>query len=415
MDTAFATVMHALGLGEAGVWAETWPRSAASFPAALPSFLEDRSVTETCAWIGMDPELIDATLATLAQIRRSPAAVRLAWHCHAELCALGVTHDAVSRWPQVPGLPLFYLPVFLSAVPRMRRLNAERGVPEDVTIETLSALEVKARNYLLAHGEWGFESKAWLWHHVNGRIYRLGRLEFSQDPYPWDYVAFRHRDTRQVLVLAGDGMRFRRDGQLDGATGITDPAAWTAQLDIDEEQIGGHPITPDGRGLPQPVLLDRGEWTMILAPGDPALGIHIPAHEPLDHAATGASLERAIPFFAHHHPERPFRVFTGFSWLLDNQLDALLPARSKVRQFLRELYLVPLPGADDAQGFNTVFGRKYDNIDDAPQETSLQRTLAAHIKAGGHLHSGAGLLFPEDLHWNGEVYRNGRAWTEYGE
>lgn len=414
MDTAFATVMHTLGLGEdADVWAENWPRSEATFPAALPSFLEDRYVTETCAWIGMDPELVEATLAVLALIRRQSAAVRLAWHCHAELCAWDVSHDAVVKWPQIPALPLFYLPVFLSAVPRMRRLHAERGVPEEVTIETLSALEVKARNYLLAYGEWGFESKAWLWHHVNGLIYRLGRLEFSQDPYPWDYVAFRRRDTRQVLVLAGDGMRFRQDGQLDGATGVTDPAAWTAALRIDEELISGHPVSPDGRGLPEPVLLDPGEWEEILSPGDPALGIHIPAHEPLDHEATGESLRRAVDFFPRHHPERPFRVFTGFSWLLDNQLDALLPARSKVRQFLRELYLVPLPGSDDVQGFNTVFGRKYENIDDAPQDTSLQRTLAAHIKAGGHLHSGAGLLFPADLQWGGEVYRNGRAWTEW--
>ena len=77
---------------------------------------------------------------------------------------------------------------------------------------------------------------------------------------------------------------------------------------------------------------------------------------------------------------------------MDNQFGRYLPETSNILQFQRNFYLYPVPGANDAQTYERVFGRSYANIDETPQTTSLQRTLVAHVKAGGRWHSGGGFI-----------------------
>ena len=42
----------------------------------------------------------------------------------------------------------------------------------------------------------------------------------------------------------------------------------------------------------------------------------------------------------------------------------------------------------------------------APQKTSLQRAVVAFAKQGGHLRAAGGVIFPEDLDWGKQVYRD---------
>ena len=77
---------------------------------------------------------------------------------------------------------------------------------------------------------------------------------------------------------------------------------------------------------------------------------------------------------------------------MDNQFDRHLPETSNILQFQRDFYIYPVPGASDEQTYERVFGQSYENIDAAPQSTSLQRTLAAHVKAGGRWYNGGGFI-----------------------
>ena len=69
------------------------------------------------------------------------------------------------------------------------------------------------------------------------------------------------------------------------------------------------------------------------------------------------------------------------------------------------MYLLPLAGADDSQMFDRVFGRRYDDIGQAPQDTLLRRAIVNHILAGGQFRTAACILLPEDLNWGAKVYR----------
>jgi hypothetical protein len=121
--------------------------------------------------------------------------------------------------------------------------------------------------------------------------------------------------------------------------------------------------------------------------------------------ACGESFRRAMEFFPRHFPHRPFEAFQCCSWLLSSQLGPLLPAESNIRRLQEEVYLFPLRGAGDEQLFERAFGRKYEDIRQAPRDTVLRRAVVDHILAGGHFQAGGCLLWPQDVDWGRKVYR----------
>ena len=121
--------------------------------------------------------------------------------------------------------------------------------------------------------------------------------------------------------------------------------------------------------------------------GDPALGVHIPAIGPLTPEACDDSVARARAFFPKHFPDRPVRIGTCGSWLLDEQLAEYLTASSNIVQFQRRFTIVPewsKPGDEDVIRF--VFGYTPESIDDLPQDTTLERAVVEHLRSGRHWH-----------------------------
>ncbi len=119
--------------------------------------------------------------------------------------------------------------------------------------------------------------------------------------------------------------------------------------------------------------------------GDPALGVHIPAIGPLTPEACDDSVAQARAFFPKHFPDRPVRVATCGSWLLDEQLAEYLPATTNIIQFQRRFTPVSdweEPGDEDVIRF--VFGFVPDSIDDLPQTTTLERAVVTHLRSGRH-------------------------------
>ena len=87
-------------------------------------------------------------------------------------------------------------------------------------------------------------------------------------------------------------------------------------------------------------------------------------------------------------PEYPTTDFHCGSWLLDPQLVDGLPEKSNMAQFGRRwrLYGEPLAGDEDALFF--TFHRRGDvDLDTLPRDTSLQRLIIDHLRAGRHWHA----------------------------
>lgn len=117
-------------------------------------------------------------------------------------------------------------------------------------------------------------------------------------------------------------------------------------------------------------------------PGDGVLDVHIPGDGPLTPQACAESLALAREFFpAYQH-------VICRSWLLDPQLAEYLQAESNIVRFQRMFTNYPRELDGDADVLECVFlapnGRA--DIDDLPQDTSLERAVVKHLKADKHWH-----------------------------
>jgi hypothetical protein len=387
-----------------------WAHSQASFPDRVV-FLEPAEIGAGCARAGLPADLRDAAVAATGVYDRHPGLRRLAWHLHRQLSVAAFLEPAQIRWPKPPaalgpGAAFVTFHVLLAQIPATLAFHADRGIPHRVSLDTFDDLRVWSIDHRRRQGEDGFSNPGWLTNHVLGRIYRLGRLQFDFSSFSAEMRVLRHRRDGRIVTLAADGQRFRGDGLYDGSDGVADPATgFTTTFANDGTSIVGHPVTPRGAALRDTVSMAATDWQLALAKGTPALGIHIAADGPMDHAACGESVRQAIEFFPRHFPERHPAAFTCWSWLMDPQFEAALPSHSNIVRFLSEFHLLPTPNANDRQTIDRVFGGPIPDLDCAPQESSLQRAIVAHMRAGGRWRDAYGFILLDDLAWGSQAYR----------
>lgn len=126
-------------------------------------------------------------------------------------------------------------------------------------------------------------------------------------------------------------------------------------------------------------------------PGDHALGVHVPDYcGPFTPQECADSLRRGVAFFARYLPDEPVAVATCHSWLLDPQLGPHLRPGSNIAAFRDLFHHVERTVTDDQAVVEFVVGRREPDLDALPRRTSLERTVADHLRAGGHWRGGLG-------------------------
>jgi len=399
-------------LSEGTLGAE-WEASQKTMPKGELAFLTPDAVAENCRLAGFEEEAIPYLQSAANRIASEPDLLRLAWHCHYLACrSKSYPRGDMRSWSMLEDIlgeyaGAFYLLIVLSGIPRIRAFHRSRHIPEKIALDTYSDTSLWARDYKERHGVWGINTHVlpWLFNHLSGELYRLGRLQFMQRPFRQKLQAFRNRVTGELMVLSDEGVRYRGDGQIDGTGGILEPeTAWTSRLLIDENQVTGTQIYPTGIALNEEVSLPLDVWELILAPGEPILEIHIPAGNRMDFDACGDSFRQAVDFFPRYFLDRPFKALCCASWLLNTQFQDMLYPESNIVRFQREFYLFPI-FSGGRSGFERIFGRDYTDLSKAPRDTSLRRAVLAHLQSGGYLRGGGGLLFAEDLNWGTQVYQ----------
>ena len=244
--------------------------------------------------------------------------------------------EAELRWPALPGAlgarsRLFLVYLFLATYEDAARWHRDHGVDPAASRGTFQSLGRAMRIHRSLHGTAGVFEPSWMTLPFRACLFELGRLQYT--PF-----------------------RLTPEGRLD--------AALLARLGPD------------------------------LAPGQPTVGIHIPASGPLWPEAVDASLAWARELFSQPEPWGPCRVAFCGSWLLDEQWAEYLPAEANILRFQRRFHM--LPGAHDADGsmFSHVFRLpRTDDWDRLPQRTTLERAIVAHWRKGRHWRSRTGWLY----------------------
>ena len=79
-----------------------------------------------------------------------------------------------------PTARYFFVYVYLAALADVRRLHAQRRIPDEVSWATLSDLGRNLKRDRLLLGDGGLRTSGWLTLHFRGSIYQLGRLQFNR-------------------------------------------------------------------------------------------------------------------------------------------------------------------------------------------------------------------------------------------
>ena len=391
------------------VFETNWARTISTFADRAHDLLSSDTIQANCRLLGMNFKAERALLECASLFDEVTDLTLLHWHCHQELVMrlderLEHTKSAYGEsagieWPNLsrtihPDIELFYVYVFLSTVPRLIEFHHQAGISEFVTTDTLSDLELWLLEFKEETGRWGFREQEWLSRHFVGDVFKIGRLQFETTVFNHPFRVFRRMADQGIQILAEGELEVREDGLLNGTDKTRATHIWKTSLSTGGF-VSGHPVTRDGAISSDSVQLNAEEWREILKPGDPVLGVHIPATSRMDYTRCCRSFARSLPFFKRHFPDFRPRAYTCSSWLLDVQLKDHLSAESNIVRFLNEWNLIPEPDADSKQTVERVFGDVDSDLNTWPQDTSLQKIMVDHMKKGGHWRMGAGLIIPD--------------------
>ena len=88
--------------------------------------------------------------------------------------------DAAEQFSMdAPRDPMWDLLYALSRCDKTAQIYEEKQISRDILIATLSDIVVWAENQYLVHGTVGLSDAAWLEAHLEGKLFRLGRLQFK--------------------------------------------------------------------------------------------------------------------------------------------------------------------------------------------------------------------------------------------
>jgi hypothetical protein len=378
-------------------------------PPPTPAFLDEREIADNCAQAGLG-EIATQTLRDLARrIAADPDLRQAATAAHQRVYDTNDDFaEAVRQANHALGAEadLLHALFVLDSTRLVRQRQGARGVPPEISQAVnqrhgIAWLKEAEQRGHIGIADW---MPGWLRLVASGHLYRLGRLEFLPEPWEYPARAYTHVRTQELVLLAEAGQRFTNDGYLTG------DLSWTSTLIEEEDAIIGTPITPRGAALQQPMRLPRGEWQLVLGPGDPVLDMHVPSEGELTLDAIRDALAQSVPFFERYYPDHTFVAYTCYSWLFSPQLEALLASDSNILRWQREGYLLPSDsGNDDFLTF--TFGAASIDTATAPRDTRLRRAVIAHLDRGGLLRCGGFLLLRRDLgRFGSQPYRypNGR-------
>jgi hypothetical protein len=139
---------------------------------------DDAAAHDLLRRVGVPADVVPEILAARPAPATGEWAQLAAWH-H-EL----VTESSPTLWPAPgPDAPAtrrwLQLWAIVAAVPHTLKLDAARGIDEDITWHTLADIGINVDRHISAHGRPGFDGAFWVCQHVRGQIYRLGRLQFN--------------------------------------------------------------------------------------------------------------------------------------------------------------------------------------------------------------------------------------------
>ena len=125
--------------------------------------------------------------------------------------------------------------------------------------------------------------------------------------------------------------------------------------------------------------------------GENVIYIHIPQGERLIYTDCIESIAMAKGFFKLHFPDYKYKYFFCESWLLYQNNSEFMQPDSNIIKFAN-LFDIAYSNYDDKQAIERIFGKRKQNINDYPENTSLQIAAKKYLKNKNKLGMGIGTI-----------------------
>ena len=236
----------------------------------------------------------------------------------------------------------------------------------------------------------------WLNLYCRALIFKVAGFWFEVRKFPPQALWLRNRETKQIVPLMKS--TFCRDGSMVlGSKNYEDPEdAFTAEFSEDAENFYGHGCI-DNVVSRESTAYPKKSWQCTARPGEYCLGMHIPRNADVSTDATMHACKAALQMVHERFPE--YGVSNGVfcaSWLLNPRLRQIQGDQSRITQFGECFTRFPMKDAGGSAVFSFVFVRKPENLQDLPEDTSLQRKLKKLYLDGDCIHTYSGAIFMED-------------------
>ena len=202
------------------------------------------------------------------------------------------------------------------------------------------------------------------------------------------YVAAGYTDELYFHTLSDLRVKLFECKELNGVWGM-EPTSWFKKYYMLERFRLGR-LQYDRK--PFPIDEYKG-----IKSGDTIISCHIPSDGPLLVEDVRESLRMAYRFFPEEHRDGKL-IVCCFSWLLYAPLLADYDENTNIKRFYNLFEI--MTGWEDEQNCNFwhVFGVRYspEALDTVKADNSLRRKVIEHLKNGGTMGNGAGIIFVDE-------------------
>lgn len=276
----------------------------------------------------------------------------------------------------------------LYELPKMMMEHKKRGVPEDVTLDTLEMFQNQMGDYKLLHGRIGLATyMEWMLKFIKCEIIRVGRFNLEICKFNKKFEVFER--SGELLAMA-NGVVLHKSGKVLGSADCEDEEGFfVAEITECDEYFEGHPSL-GGSVAMEKVRLSKSEWKKFLIAGDTVISVHIPTGGPLSPEICDRDLARGQKII-----EKCFTDVGAFycsSWLLSTELRDVTGREGNVTKFGDRFTRFPRKSAAE-DVFDYVFECPHDTpIAELPEKSSFARAIKAHMLKGGKIYEVDGVF-----------------------
>jgi len=285
-------------------------------------------------------------------------------------------------------LPLL---VMIPSMLEMRKIMEDRRFDDDRILENMKIFQnclaaTKRKTGRLAHDRHYFK---WTMLFLKGLIFSMNGFKFEVKKLPESAVYLQNIVSKKIVPVMKIGA-FHSSGAVLGSAGYEDAyGSFLAEFEERQDAFVGHPVE-NGAVLRETQAFFKDEWKVLAAPGDYALGMHIPKGTDISKDAFDRAVEQAQGFMSEHYKEYAPVCLICHSWLLDPTLSDILGKESRIVRFGERFTRIPVKSAGK-EVFSFVFPPQIKSLDELPENTRLEKGLKSLYLGGGFIHGYEGI------------------------